>query len=179
MKLISYYKLFSNKLSDWTLNFCILISGIMTLQVFLNVVARYVFKVTLFGGEELPRYLLIILTFLGASVALSRKRHVRLEAGINLFPKRIKYSILFLGNLLVGLFLVVLLYKSWDLIFIEGFRQRMTELRLPMFYIYIWMLIGTVLMLIHLSVEIIENIESFINPEKEINLDLNKNERII
>lgn len=177
MKLISYYKSFSKKLSHWTLNFCILVSGIMTLQVFLNVVARYIFNSSLLGGEELPRYLLIVLTFLGASVALARKRHVRLEAGINIFPKKIKYSILFLGNLLVGLFLMVLLYESWDLIFIEGFRQRMTELRLPMFYVYIWMPIGAVLMLIHLSVEIIENIENIMNPEDIIDSD--ENERII
>ena len=47
----------------------------MTLVVAAQVLSRYVFNHSLFWSEELARYLLVWLSFLGASVAYRRKVH--------------------------------------------------------------------------------------------------------
>lgn len=47
----------------------------MTVVVAVQVLFRYVFNQSLFWSEELARYLLVWLSFLGASVAYRRKAH--------------------------------------------------------------------------------------------------------
>ena len=56
----------------------------MTIIVIVQVFSRYVLNHSLFWSEEMARYLLVWLTFLGASVAYYRGMH----PGINLFQQR-------------------------------------------------------------------------------------------
>ncbi len=56
----------------------------MTLVVALQVLFRYGFNQSLFWSEELARYLLVWLSFLGASVAYRRKAH----PGIDVLQKK-------------------------------------------------------------------------------------------
>lgn len=58
------------------LYFSISILVIMVASLFANVVMRYVFRSPLPWAEEVAVYCFIWLTFLGASVALKRRRHL-------------------------------------------------------------------------------------------------------
>ena len=60
----------------------LLMIGVVATQVFF----RYVLNYSLFWSEELARYLLVWLTFLGATVAYRRRAHPR----IDLFTTRLK-----------------------------------------------------------------------------------------
>lgn len=159
MKVINYYKQASKKIGELTLNICIGVSILMSVLVFINVLGRYVFNFSLPWGEELPRYLLIVLVFLGSSVALSQGKHVRLMFVVNMLPKKIGALIILIGNFLIVWFLVVLTDYSIQMVMTEGFRQTMPVMRFQMVYIYIWIPIGAVLMLFHLGVQIIESFE--------------------
>jgi len=55
------------------------------LLVFLQVLLRYIFKVSVFWTEELARLLFTWITLLGAAVALREDEHIY----INIFIKRI------------------------------------------------------------------------------------------
>ena len=55
--------------------------GGLILSVFVNVVLRYVFNSGLVFGEDLTRYLMVVVVFFAASLALDSKRHI----SINLF----------------------------------------------------------------------------------------------
>lgn len=162
MNIINLYKKISIKVSNFTLNICIIISILMSSLVFLNVLGRYVFGFSLPWGEELPRYLLIMLVFLGSSVALAQGKHVRLMFFINLLPNKLGALIIFIGNCLIAWFLVVLTDYSIQMVMSEGFRQTMPVMRFQMVYIYMWIPIGAILMLFHLGVQIIESIEVFL-----------------
>ena len=60
----------------------------MTLIVVVQVVARYVVNHSLFWSEELARYLLVWLTFLGASVAYHRGMHPGVDVVFSRLPFR-------------------------------------------------------------------------------------------
>ncbi len=55
--------------------------GVLILSVFVNVVLRYVFNSGLPFGEDLTRYLMVVVVFFAASLALDSQRHI----SINLF----------------------------------------------------------------------------------------------
>ena len=83
-----------------TLEYNLAISGIlMTLIVVLQVFFRYVLNHSLFWSEELARYLLIWLTFTGASVGYYRGAH----PGVDFFHSRLSIKWQISSNLLVHL----------------------------------------------------------------------------
>ena len=49
--------------------FVMVCCGVMVLTIFVGVVLRYGFSVGIPLSEDLPRYLMVIVTFLGAAVA--------------------------------------------------------------------------------------------------------------
>ncbi len=62
----------------------------MALIVAVQVFCRYVLNQSLFWSEELARYLLVWLTFLGASVAYYRKAHPGIDVVSSQMPESVK-----------------------------------------------------------------------------------------
>jgi TRAP-type C4-dicarboxylate transport system permease small subunit len=56
-----------------------LMMAVMATLVFINVIARYVFGVSIIWAEEVSQYLMIWIAYLGAGLALREGRHVALE----------------------------------------------------------------------------------------------------
>jgi TRAP-type C4-dicarboxylate transport system permease small subunit len=56
-----------------------LMMAVMATLVLINVVARYVFGVSIIWAEEVSQYLMIWIAYLGAGLALREGRHVALE----------------------------------------------------------------------------------------------------
>ena len=65
-----------NQLED---NFCAVILAIMTVLAFINVIARYVFLASYPWVEELNKLGLVIMTYVGAAVALKNHAHLGLS----------------------------------------------------------------------------------------------------
>ena len=65
-----------NQLED---NFCAVILAIMTVLAFINVIARYVFLASYPWVEELNKLGLVIMTYVGAAVALKNHSHLGLS----------------------------------------------------------------------------------------------------
>jgi TRAP-type C4-dicarboxylate transport system permease small subunit len=62
--------------------------AVMVVLVFGNVVLRYVFNSGIATSEELSRWLLVWLTFLGAIVALRQHAHLGVDTLIRMLPPR-------------------------------------------------------------------------------------------
>jgi TRAP-type C4-dicarboxylate transport system permease small subunit len=60
----------------------------MVVLVFTNVVLRYLFNSGIATSEELSRWLLVWLTFLGAIVALRQHAHLGIDALVRALPPR-------------------------------------------------------------------------------------------
>jgi C4-dicarboxylate transporter DctQ subunit len=155
----------SSAVSSAALWLSIVFGAVMALTVFVSVIGRYLLNFSLPWGEELPRFLLIAMVFLGSSTALERGRHVRLHVFLNLLPKKVALVLLIVGDLLVGWFLVVLVRYGIRLIEMEGSFQTMPVMGLPMTWLSIWIVIGAILMLFQLIRVILDNVEALVRRE--------------
>jgi TRAP-type C4-dicarboxylate transport system permease small subunit len=79
--------------------------GLMILALMLQVVARYVLQVSIPWTEEVSRYLLVLMTFVGAALALRDRQHIAITFLLDRLSgaHRIWADLLF--NVLIMLFL--------------------------------------------------------------------------
>jgi len=109
--------------------------AVMVVLVFGNVVLRYAFNSGITVSEELSRWLMVWLTFLGAIVALREHSHLGVDTLVRALPpagKRICF-ILSYGLMLYANWL--LLAGSWrQTIITAGDRAPATNLSVGLFY---------------------------------------------
>ncbi len=74
-----------NSLAEYAV--CALLA-VMVVVVFLQVIFRFVIRSSLPWSEELARYLMVWIVFLGASIGVKRKSHIGVEAVVALLPDR-------------------------------------------------------------------------------------------
>ena len=95
----------------WGAMFLVLaIAAIVSASVFF----RYVLNDSLSWSEELAKYAMLWLVFLGAPIALRMGVHPNIEIMISKFPKRITKTILTLMHLAVFIFCAFLALKSHE-----------------------------------------------------------------
>ena len=63
---------------------CVVLMSVMTLIIFIQVVARYVFQNSLSWSEELARYIFIWLVYLGISYGCQMRKHIKIDAALQL-----------------------------------------------------------------------------------------------
>ena len=109
--------------------------AVMVVLVFGNVVLRYVFNSGITVSEELSRWLMVWLTFLGAIVALREHSHLGVDTLVRALPpagKRICF-VLSYGLMLYADWL--LLSGSWkQAVITAGDRAPATNLSVAFFY---------------------------------------------
>lgn len=92
--------------------FLVILSMAITGIVFLNVLSRYIFKISLPWSEELARFMFVWLTFVGAVIANANFEHMRLDFVVEKFPKKIGKIVESLSYILVIVLLIVLFFGS-------------------------------------------------------------------
>ena len=98
-----------NRKVEWLL-FAMGIS--MTVVVVSQVFARYVLNHSLFWSEELARYLLVWLTFLGASVAYHRGMHPGVDVCFARLPFRWQQAVRLMVHLVSMVLFGVMVFKG-------------------------------------------------------------------
>lgn len=120
----------------------------MTILIFINVILRYVFKNSWTWAEELGRYIMIWLTFIGASLCVRENIHVVMDAILNTIPAKIRKAmivLIYLGSAIVSLYLGYLGWKYMYKVKEAGQFSTVMEF-LPMWVVYLVMPIGGILM---------------------------------
>lgn len=130
--------------------------GVMTVIIILQVFMRYLFLYSLSWSEEVARYLMIWVSFLGASLALKYGFHIGVEFVINRIPEKIRGWVNLVAKLGVLLFLI---YFT-----IGGFRvswavrdQDSPALLFSMAYAYLSAPVGGLFMIIQLLNLLVED----------------------
>jgi len=117
------------------------LAGIVFLQFF----TRYVLNDSLAWTEEIARYGLMALTFLGGAVVTRRNNHIAVALLPNLLPKGYGRALLAAVDLATLGFLGLLAYFS--VLILERMQyQRMTVIDLPMSFVYGAVAVGCFLM---------------------------------
>lgn len=120
----------------------------LTLLVVAQVVMRVFFLAPLIGAEELVRYLLICVVFIGAPYAARNGGHIRMEEIQMWLPFRIRYALRFLAFFSAVIAFGIVSYAS-ILTLLKNLNNRTATLSMP-FWIFIF---PTVLGFILLTVE--------------------------
>lgn len=132
----------------------IFLSVSITAVVFLQVVFRYLLRQPLFWSEELPRYLLIWMTFLAAALAQKHDAHMSITLVVNWLSPRARRVVRILAHLVVLAFLGVLVH-SGSLVTGITVHHRSTALQIPMAAVYVALPIGAALMMLYLVLQIV------------------------
>ena len=104
--------------------------------VFLQFFTRYVLNDSLAWTEEIARYGLMSLAFIGGAVVTRKKAHIAVELVSNLMgPGPMRATLLALVDFIALGFMALLAYFSVTIIERMHF-QRMTVFELPMSYVY-------------------------------------------
>ncbi len=107
--------------------------------VFAQVIMRTVFRNSLTWSEELSRYIYIWEIWLGASIALREKQHIRVEMALGfLKTERAKAVLTALADIIWFLFNVYMIWNGYELLESMAGRKAVSSgMHIPMVLIYV------------------------------------------
>jgi possible C4-dicarboxylater TRAP-T family tripartite ATP-independent periplasmic transporter membrane protein, small subunit len=122
------------------------------LLIFSQIFMRTIFNYSLSWTEELSRYIFIWQTWLGTSIALKYKQHIRVEILINIFKKAKNKKILEISvNLIWIAFSIFLLYAGTLLCKSMIARNVLSSgMRISLVFVYSCLPISSLIVLIRL-----------------------------
>lgn len=138
-----YQKLISI-LNKVVMEICIIILFALVGILFMQVILRYYFHNPLSWPDEMARFLLIWITFLGAAIAFGYNGHLGINYFVNKFPKKIRNVVLFSIHIAIIFFLIIAFISSLKAVQIS-FRVSLTSLPLSWGHAFISFPVGTIL----------------------------------
>ena len=142
---------------DWL---AMLVFWSLAFIVFLQFFTRYVLNDSLAWTEEIARYGLMWVTFIGGAMVTRRKTHIAVELLSNLMPAGpVRQVLLAFVDIVTLGFLALLAYFSVTITERMAF-QRMTVFELPMSYVYAGVALGCWLMFARQAQNVWRNMRS-------------------
>lgn len=127
----------------------VLMAAMFVLVVF-NVVSRYGFGVSHSWTEELARFMMIAVAYLGAGLALRQGRLVAIDIMQGFFPRAAKAMRLLIA-LIISVFLICIVYLGLQFAEFAKF-QRTPVMGVSSYYPYLILPVGAGLTLLHLLI---------------------------
>ena len=131
--------------------------AMMVLLVFFQIITRAILGSSLAWSGELARYLMVWITFLGASFAFQYGAHVSVNYFIQKFPIKLANIIVIVTAAVTATFLIVLFREGIKFMHVAQF-QKASALGISMSYVYSIIPISSVLILLNLIDYTINNI---------------------
>ncbi len=142
---------FAERVAYWT-GICVMVLvAAFTLLIAVSVFLRYGLSRGLDWTEELGRYLMIWMGFLGASLALRNGAHVGVDMVRAALPRAVRRVVILIGSLIICSFFVMVTYQGIRLVSMVQ-EQESLVLPISMFWPYLAIPVGTLLMLVQLVV---------------------------
>lgn len=142
------------RLVEWMLT---VLSILIFVVVFLQVLFRYLLRQPLFWSEELPRYLLIWMCFLAAAVAQKHDAHINITLCLAPLSTRARQVLKILTDAIILAFLWIIAYSGGLVTSITA-HHRSTALQLPMGLVYAALPVGAILMSLYLVLQIADGV---------------------
>ena len=138
-------------LSDLVDYLSALILAIVTILVISQVVFRYVIDQPLAWSEELARYLIIWLTFLGASIGIRKYGHIRVEILSRILPQTWRRILQLLIDVMIITFLAIMVWQG--VYTSQTFMVfKSSAMSLPQGYVFLSVPVGAAVMIYHIIV---------------------------
>ena len=132
------------------------ILAVMTVLVFLTVIYRYFLLAPISWGEELSRFLFILVSMLGAAIAVKDRAHFTITILCKRFPPFLRTYLERAIALATTILFCIVIREGWGLVMLNR-NQESPALGVPMSVPYMAVPVGTMLMLIFLWLDLIIN----------------------
>ena len=129
---------------------CVAVTAVL---ICLNVFNRYVLQSGFVWADEIPGYLLVWISFLGAYLAVRDRGHIAFDLFVTKLPPVPRKALMAAVDLLVIAFLAVLLWLSWKMVGVVG-QRRIETVDIPRWTFMIVMPVSAGLMILGLLVDL-------------------------
>lgn len=137
---------FLDKVCKWVIaTFMILMTVILSSQV----VSRYVFSTGLAWSEEIVRYFMVWIVFLGATCATKDNSQISVTALEEVLPEVPKKLLIYLQKIIILVYLGIMTWIGFITLKVAKL-QTSPNMEIPMNIIYIVIPISMIIMIIHL-----------------------------
>jgi len=126
----------------------------MTVTTFAQIMGRVLFT-ALSWSEELARYLLVWLTFIGAGCVHKRAGHISITILQDLVTKKARNVLLLCAHLLCITVFLAAIYYGFSYMKIMG-SQLSAAMRIPMRYMYSAIPLGCFVLMLHSIAQIVK-----------------------
>lgn len=162
MNILKYY----DYLLDWIRIIVKYIMLVMATSIFViilfTVFSRYLSNFVLSWSEEVPRYLLVWIGFLGAALAVDRKDHIGFDYLFNMLPTRGRQIVMLVLNL--GVALIGWIMLAYGIDFVKQFGEDwMESIPFTNIWFYSALPVSGVLILLFIIRQELEGILSLFN----------------
>lgn len=126
-----------------------LMLAIMAVVVLIQVLVRFVFEqFSVPWSEEVAKYLMIWLTFLGGAVAVRKGKLIAIDSLILVLPEQAGKVVKWAAHLISLAFYGLLVWIGWEWV-LFGLTETAPVMKISKAYVYAAMLIGSALMVIN------------------------------
>jgi C4-dicarboxylate transporter, DctQ subunit len=159
MKIINKINQFEELFVGYAL---LLLAGIATVQVFM----RYVLNLSFDWVEEVSRYTVVLITFIGAGVCVRYGSHFAMDAVVEYVPNRAKHALKIISNLVSAIVMIVVFYYAWIQISrLHQYEVTSSALEMSMVIPYLPIGIFTFVIAIRFFIQCIKHIIGFSRDE--------------
>lgn len=132
-----------DKLEEYICSIALLLSAIV---LFVNIVLRYFFSAGLPWAEELVRYLIVVVTFVGLSIGVRDKATISMDILLQITKKGTRRKIEIAINLISSIFSLCLAVISFQFaIQTKSFGQITSAMQLPFYILYLILSFGSII----------------------------------
>ena len=143
---------------------------IMTILLFVQVVTRYCFGHAVTWAEEVATILFVWMVYLGVAAAVLSRKHLKIDAFVEMLPFKAKKTLLIISNVIFLAFSLYIIFPMMSLVNNYAAKSATSPiLKIPKALSYVVMPLCFLLTAIRLVQEIIR-----LNKEKEKELGVSK-----
>jgi C4-dicarboxylate transporter DctQ subunit len=158
---LTYMEKLSVVLDKITLTTASILLVIIAVIVNWGVFCRYVLFAPLPWSEQIPKYAMIWMGFLGASVGISQNRHIGFDILVTRLPSVIRKLVIIAGRILILFFLLMMTIYGVIFAFAVGFSSNAPMLPIPMFYLFLAVPVGGVFMILQATIKLVMDVMTF------------------
>jgi len=130
---------------------------VMLLVMLANIIGRYLFYKPIFWSDELNNYLFIWLGFLASAYVMGDDNHIRVDSLVCHLPQSVRCIVKIVMDCIM---LVMFLCYVFPSVRMLGKLKKSNMMRIPLKYVYVIMPICFLLMAIHITINIIQELNT-------------------
>ena len=124
---------------------------LMTIITIMGTTVQYLELGTLTWSEEASRYLMIIGAFAGISLGFRENSHLGLSFFMDIVPPKLKPYFRIIRTIAMVIFSILMMYLAYKLVMNQmKLSQKSAAMQLPMWRMYMVLLLGFILMLVRI-----------------------------